>query len=85
SKRCGCYPDIVHNGRNGFSFDPRDEDELFSLMNNIAGDGYNLDVMGKASLEIIQEFTPDRAARMYLKAINSVSGRGVNVGGESAT
>ena len=75
SKRCGCYPDIVHDGKNGFSFDPRNEDELFSLMNNIVGGGYNLDVMGKASFEIIQEFTPDRAARMYVKAINFVLSR----------
>jgi glycosyltransferase involved in cell wall biosynthesis len=75
SNRCGCYPDIVQDGRNGFSFDPVNEDELHGLMRSISQGKYNLETMGKASVEIIQEYTPCRAAEKYLKAVNFVMGK----------
>jgi len=75
SNRCGCYPDIVHDARNGFSFDPYKEDELFALMKSIVNGNFNLDAMGKWSLEIIRDFTLESAGQMYLKAINYVLGK----------
>lgn len=70
SNRCGCYPDIVHNGENGLSFNPFNEDELFGLMKNIVEGKYNLERMGRASLEIIKEYTPEKAAKIITNAIN---------------
>ncbi|TET73477.1 MAG: glycosyltransferase [Candidatus Aminicenantes bacterium] len=72
SNRCGCYPDIVYDGINGFSFDPFNDDQLFELMNNVTRGEYNLEDMGKASLQIIKDHTPEKAAEMYLNAINFV-------------
>ena len=36
SERCGCAPDLVENGRNGFTFDPYDVDALTHLMLKMA-------------------------------------------------
>ena len=32
SDRCGCAPDLVKDGVNGFTFDPSDVEELAGLM-----------------------------------------------------
>lgn len=72
SNRCGCYPDIVHDGENGFSFDPFEEEELIEFMKNITQGKYNLESMGKASLKIIKEFTPDKSAKIIKNAILSI-------------
>ena len=72
SNRCGCYPDIVRDGINGFSFDPFNEDELFGFMEDIIQGKYDLETMGKASFEIIKDYTPEKAAGIYIKAVNFV-------------
>jgi glycosyltransferase involved in cell wall biosynthesis len=72
SNRCGCYPDIVQDGLNGFSFDPMDENELFSLMKDVTEGKYDLEAMGEASLEIIKDYSPEKAAEAYKRAINFV-------------
>ena len=72
SNRCGCYPDIVDNGKNGFSFNPFNEDELFRLMKNVTEGKYNLETMGRASLEIIKEYTPEKIANIFTNAINFI-------------
>jgi glycosyltransferase involved in cell wall biosynthesis len=73
SKRCGCYPDIVKEGVNGFSFEPHDETELHSRMKAIVDGKHDLASMGEASLEIIKDYTPERAARAVSEAIEYVS------------
>lgn len=72
SNRCGCYPDIVHDGINGFSFDPSNEDKLLGFMKDITKGKYDLEKMGKTSLEIIEDYTPAKSAQIYLNAINFV-------------
>lgn len=72
SKKCGCYPDLVKDGENGFSFDPFDSDELSMRMKGIVDGRYDLREMGEASLEIIKEYTPIRAANIILETLRTV-------------
>lgn len=72
SRRCGCHPDLVKEGINGFSFDPFDNNELFDLMSNTINAKYDLPGMGKASLNIIKDYTPERAAKVVSKTIEFV-------------
>lgn len=72
SDRCGCARDLVRNGRNGFVFNPCDEDELAGLMLQVTG----LDVgkrvgMGVASQEIISQWGPERFAEGLVQAIEA--------------
>ncbi len=72
SNRCGCYPDIVQDGINGFSFDPFDEDSLFKLMRDITQGKYNLKKMGRASSNIIKQYTTEKTVKIFMEAINFV-------------
>lgn len=72
SRNCGCYPDAVREGVNGFSFDPESADGLCSLMRDVVRGRIDLEAMGRASLEIVQEYTAGKAAEMYLRAFRSV-------------
>ena len=62
SERCGCAPDLVEDGRNGHTFDPRDAGELAGLMAELASDGYDRAAAGKASQEIIAGWSPQTFA-----------------------
>ena len=57
SERCGCVPDLVHDGRNGFVFNPHDVDALATLMATIASDANRRAIMGLAGREIISRWT----------------------------
>jgi glycosyltransferase involved in cell wall biosynthesis len=72
SKRCGCYPDLIKESINGFSFDPFDDTELFGLMKDITDGKHNLLSMGKASLEIIKDYTLEKAAKVISETIEFV-------------
>jgi glycosyltransferase involved in cell wall biosynthesis len=74
SKACGCVPDLVEEGKNGFTFDPLDQGQLALLMLRIANGDANLEVMGNASREIILRWAPEtfadnlwQAARLALQ------------------
>ncbi len=58
SKACGCAPDLVVEGSNGFIFDPCDPLALASLMNSISSDLERLASMGRVSQAIVQRFAP---------------------------
>ena len=72
SKRCGCYPDIVEEAVNGFSFDPYDTTQLSMLMKDIARGNHDLKRMGQAALATINDYTPERAARVIKETIEDV-------------
>lgn len=59
SSRCGCAPDLVQEGRNGFSFNPEDTEELCALMERLhstnPGDRRE---MGRRSQEVVARFSP---------------------------
>ncbi len=58
SNACGCAPDLVAEGSNGFTFDPGDPPALASLMISLSADPERLVKMSKASKAIIQRFAP---------------------------
>ena len=72
SDRCGCYPDIVKEGINGYSFNPLNKNELLNIMKNIIEEKYDLEKMGQTSLKIIKDYTSENMAQIFRKAINSV-------------
>jgi glycosyltransferase involved in cell wall biosynthesis len=68
SNRCGCAPDLVENGRNGFTFSPSNAGALADALVRIAGPECDRTVMGRASREIISDWTPETFARQLLRA-----------------
>jgi 1,2-diacylglycerol 3-alpha-glucosyltransferase len=68
SERCGCAPDLVKNGINGFTFDPYDIEGMIARMLQISGDKCDLAAMGQASREIIRGWSPETFATNMLEA-----------------
>jgi 1,2-diacylglycerol 3-alpha-glucosyltransferase len=58
SERCGCAPDLVVDGKNGFTFNPLHVPALTQLLRRIAGNECDRAAMGKASREIIARWSP---------------------------
>jgi len=64
SNRCGCATDLVREGANGFTFDPRNVEELGGLMLRVAQlPNDRLEHMGKSGREIIANWGPGRFAQ----------------------
>ena len=57
SKTCGCCTDLVKHGINGFSFEEGDIDDLVSCLQKILTDDLFCTAAGKASGEIIREYS----------------------------
>jgi 1,2-diacylglycerol 3-alpha-glucosyltransferase len=70
SNKCGCIPELVHRGINGYIFNPTDKHELTRLMCLMSGGSLNLEVMGQSSRQIIQYYTPERWADALVDSIN---------------
>ncbi len=68
SERCGCAPELVVDGENGYTFDPYDDERLTELMLKISGKGVDLDRMGEASREIIARWSPEAFAEGLARA-----------------
>ena len=51
SNRCGCAPDLVREGENGFTFDPYDVSQLTDLLVNISSNDFNRKAMEKRAKE----------------------------------
>lgn len=56
SDRCGCVPELVHSGRNGFSFDPYKKDELVTILKTFTDGTHDAETMGEESLKIISDW-----------------------------
>jgi glycosyltransferase involved in cell wall biosynthesis len=70
SEPCGCVPDLIKEGRNGFSFNPYDIDTLAQLMLKMASlEEDERKTMGQASRDIISAWTPETFAQNLMKAI----------------
>jgi hypothetical protein len=70
SNRCGCAPDLVEEGRNGFTFDPYDIEGLARLMLRMSSmSEAERAAMGQASREIISRWTPETFATNLMKAV----------------
>jgi glycosyltransferase involved in cell wall biosynthesis len=70
SNRCGCVPDLVKDGVNGFTFDPCDVAELAGLMQRVAAlADEQRHAMGRASQRIIADWGPERFAEGLMQAV----------------
>ena len=71
SDRCGCAPELVHAGVNGFTFDPTNVAALAALMNEIAAPYFPRDAFRASSREIVAPWGPQRFADGLAQAIQS--------------
>jgi glycosyltransferase involved in cell wall biosynthesis len=63
SNRCGCAPDLVRDGVNGWTFDPANEEQLAQLMLQLSTlNSESLSTLGAHSAERISAWGPDRFA-----------------------
>lgn len=76
STRCGCAPDLVKDGDNGFTFDPWDPKEMAQKMLTIHRDSSLRERMGRRSAEMISEWGPERFARGLKHAVEFALERG---------
>lgn len=72
SDKCGAAPDLIENGKNGYTFDPNDSDLLPQLMLKFIIEEVDKEKFGKQSLELIKNYTPQRAANQMLDGINEL-------------
>jgi 1,2-diacylglycerol 3-alpha-glucosyltransferase len=78
SSNCGCTPDLVHDGVNGFSFDPYDPEALAEIMFRMtAMPDEDLLRMGRASEKIIADWGPQRFSQGLLDAAKTAQSVGI--------
>ena len=70
SDKCGCAEDLVQEGVNGYTFDPRDESGLAKLMLRMH-DADERRRMGRESLRIIAGHTLEIGADNLWKAVGA--------------
>ncbi len=68
---CGCAPDLVQDGVNGFTFDPHDVEGLARLLGKMSSGKVDLKAMGEASRRIIADWTPEVFAENLFKAVEA--------------
>ncbi len=76
SKYNGCYPELV-KPENGWVFDPLDQRSTVNTLQEIVDRKDDLQLMGKRSLEIVAEHTPQKAAESIYKACLKAQGKGI--------
>lgn len=66
----GGHYELVQNGLNGYNFDPLKKEEILDTLDKFHG--ADLEAMGKKSVEIESNFTPDKAAQRIFDACKCV-------------
>ena len=69
SNRCGCAPDLVQEGVNGYTFDPHSVEDLAQKMFLLATAPARLSTLAQASREIIAKWSPQTFAEGLSQAI----------------
>ena len=62
SEKCGSAPDLVHENKNGFKFDPFDVVQMTEKMNEFVLKPEIIEPFGLKSKQIIQNFSPEKVA-----------------------
>jgi len=71
SRQCGCAPDLVQNGVNGFQFDPYSEEDICkTLFKFHMLPAETKTSFGRKGQEIIAEWGPNRFAKGLAQAVN---------------
>ena len=71
---CGCAPDLVHEGENGYTFRAGDVEALAQILRELAGNPERVRAMGRASCEIIKSWSPEVCAENIAEAVERVCG-----------
>lgn len=71
SKHCGCAPDLVAEGENGYTFDPYDTEQLATYMTTLAHGGVDRAAFGARSAGRIQNWAPEAFGRGLQQAAAS--------------
>jgi glycosyltransferase involved in cell wall biosynthesis len=69
SERCGCAPELVCSGENGYTFDPYDVAAMHRHIERMADGTYDREAMGEASRRIVDRWTPERFAEGLHQAV----------------
>jgi 1,2-diacylglycerol 3-alpha-glucosyltransferase len=74
SKLCGCVPELVHEGKNGFHCNPHETGAIAMLLGRMAAlETDSLQHMGEISRKIVSEFTPGIWANNLALCITTVA------------
>ena len=76
SRRCGCAPDLLEEGRNGFGFDPEDTGGLRALMFKVSSPEFDRASFAAAGREIVRRFGPEQFAEGFAAAARYALQRG---------
>jgi 1,2-diacylglycerol 3-alpha-glucosyltransferase len=72
SKKCGCVPELLEEGRNGFSFSPENVDELAALLLRMAAfSDTERELMERRSRRIIDSWSVERFASGLRNAVTT--------------
>jgi glycosyltransferase involved in cell wall biosynthesis len=69
SQRCGCVPELVQPGVNGYVCDPLDTEGLARLLGVMSSDTVDAGKMGEASRQIVAQYTPETWAQTLANCI----------------
>ncbi len=72
SQNCGCVDDLVHNGENGFVFDPADQNELADAMQHYINHPEDLARHGSESRKLIAAFSPASVAQKMASSFHKL-------------
>ncbi len=75
SQTVGSAADLVHEGVNGFQFDPLDETALSDRMEQLSHPDFPREAFGQASRSIIDQWTPEHFGENFWKAVETSAGR----------
>lgn len=75
SHRCGCVPELVRTGSNGYVCDPLNIDGMAQSMKALSSSGIDLDAMGAASRRIVALYTPETWAQDLADCIERTTAR----------
>jgi glycosyltransferase involved in cell wall biosynthesis len=74
SDRCGCVPELVHHGENGFVFDPNEPAQLTYQLTQFMNDTINVDQMSRLARQSIESYSPEVVAQEMLAGFIKVTG-----------
>lgn len=69
SHRCGCVPELVRAGLNGYVCDPFDIERMAGLMEVMSSEATDVNNMGEASRQIVALYTPETWAQSLADCI----------------
>jgi 1,2-diacylglycerol 3-alpha-glucosyltransferase len=71
SDTCGCKPDLLSEGANGWSINPENEDAFVERLNKFnTFEEKAVEILGKNSLQLIRSYSPETWAKSIQKIVN---------------